>query len=54
MKPKLDINVGASYSYLNWFTMFAKINNLINSRYEEFYGYKVQGMNVLVGAAFSF
>lgn len=54
MKPKLDINVGLSYSYLNWFTMFAKINNLINNRYEEFYGYKVQGMNVMVGAAFSF
>lgn len=54
MKPKVDINLGASYSYLNWFTMFAKINNLINNRYEEFYGYKVQGMNVLVGAAFSF
>lgn len=54
MKPKLDINVGVSYSYLDWFTMFAKINNLINNRYEEFYGYRVQGMNVMVGAAFSF
>lgn len=54
MKPKVDINLGASYSYLNWFTMFAKVNNLINNKYEEYYGYQVQGLNVMVGASFSF
>lgn len=54
MRPKVDINMGASYSYLNWFTMFAKINNLINNPYQDFYGYEVQGTNVMVGAAFSF
>jgi len=54
MRPKVDVNLGASYSYLNWFTLFGKINNLTNNRYHEFYGYEVQGMNVLVGAAFSF
>jgi len=54
MRPKLDINLGASYSYLNWFTLFGKVNNLTNNRYQEFYGYEVQGMNVLVGASFSF
>jgi len=54
MRPKVDINLGASYSYLNWFTMFAKINNLINNPYQDFYGYEVQGTNVMVGAAFSF
>jgi len=54
MRPKVDINLGASYSYLNWFTLFGKVNNLTNNRYQEFYGYEVQGMNVLVGAALSF
>lgn len=54
MKPKVDINIGASYSYLNWLSLFAKVNNLINNRYEEFAGYEVQGLNVMVGAAFSF
>jgi vitamin B12 transporter len=54
MKPVTDVNIGASYSYLNWFTLFGKVNNLLNSRYEEFYGYEVQGLNVMVGAAFSF
>ena len=54
MKPKFDVNLAASYSYLNWFTMFAKVNNLINNKYEQYYGYEVQGLNVMAGAAFSF
>lgn len=54
MKPRTDINLGASYAYNNWLTAFGKINNLINSRYQDYYGYDVQGFNVLVGAAFSF
>jgi hypothetical protein len=54
MRPKVDINLGASYSYLNWLSMFVKVNNLINNKYEEFSGYEVQGFNVMAGAAFSF
>ena len=54
MNPKLDINLGASYSYNEWMTAFAKINNLINNKYQDFYGYEVQGFNALVGVAFSF
>ncbi|MDD3077722.1 MAG: hypothetical protein PHH37_01290 [Paludibacter sp.] len=54
MSPKVDVNLGASYSYLNWLTMFAKVNNLLNNKYQDFYGYQVQGLNVMVGAAFSF
>jgi hypothetical protein len=54
MKPVTDVNLGASYTYLNWFTLFAKVNNLLNSRYDEFYGYEVQRLNFMAGAAFSF
>jgi outer membrane cobalamin receptor len=54
MRPKVDINLGASYSTNSWFTAFAKINNLINNPYEMYYGYQVQGINALVGVAFSF
>ena len=54
MHDKVDINLGASYSYLSWFTAFAKINNLINNQYQNFYGYDVQGTNVMIGAAFTF
>lgn len=54
MNTKVDINLGVSYSYTNSFTVFAKVNNLINNQYQDFYGYDVQGFNVLAGAAFSF
>jgi len=54
MRPKIDINLGTSYSYNNWLTFFGKINNLINNQYQEYYGYQVQGINALVGASFSF
>ena len=54
MNDKVDLNLGVSYTYLNWFTAFAKINNLINHKYQNYYGYDVQGMNIMVGAAFSF
>jgi hypothetical protein len=54
MRDKIDINLGANYSYNNWLTAFVKVNNLINNHYQDFYGYYVQGFNVLVGAGFSF
>ncbi len=53
MKPIVDINLSAAYSYSNWFTVFAKINNLLNSKYEFLYGYEVQGINAMAGVAFS-
>jgi hypothetical protein len=54
MSPKVDINLGASYSYNNWFTAFGKINNLIDNHYQNYFGYDVQGFNALAGVAFSF
>jgi outer membrane cobalamin receptor len=54
MNDKLDINLGVSYNYNSWLTAFAKINNLINNRYQNFYGYDVQGTNAMIGAAFTF
>jgi len=54
MHDKVDINLGVNYSYTNWLTVFGKINNVINSRYQDFYGYDNQGTNMMIGAAFSF
>jgi len=54
MQDKVDINLGVAYSYNNWLTVFGKINNLINNQYQNFYGYDVQGTNMMIGAAFSF
>jgi len=54
MHDKVDINLGINYSYTNWLTVFGKINNVINNRYQDFFGYDVQGTNMMIGAAFSF
>ena len=54
MSDKVDINLGVAYSYNNWLTVFGKINNLINNQYQNYYGYDVQGTNMMIGAAFSF
>lgn len=54
INDKVDINLGVTYSYTNRLTLFGKINNLINHQYQDYLGYDVQGINAMVGAAFSF
>ena len=54
MKPIYDLNLGASYAYLDWLSVFVKLNNILNSKYDYFNGYPVQGINAMVGASFSF
>lgn len=54
MKPYLDLNAGVSYNHENWLTLFGRLNNMLNARYDEFYGYRVQGLNLIFGAAFTF
>ena len=54
MRPIVDINIGASYLFNNWLSGYLKINNLINNTYQNYYGYQVQGFNVLIGGAVSF
>ena len=54
MKPQIDINLGASYAVKDWLSAFLRVNNLINSKYEQWLGYEAQGFNIMVGAAFNF
>jgi outer membrane cobalamin receptor len=54
MRPAVDMNMAASYSFSRAFSMFARLNNVLNSRYEHFYGYKVQGINLMLGGSLSF
>jgi hypothetical protein len=54
MQDKVDFNLGATYSYNNTISFFGKLNNLFNKKYQDYYGYDVQGTNILLGAAFSF
>ncbi len=54
MKPYLDVNTGVSYTLDNWLTLFIKANNIFNANYDEFYGYRTQGLNYMFGASFAF
>jgi len=54
MKPATDMNIAAAYSFGRAFSVFARLNNVFNSRYEHFYGYQVQGINMMLGGALSF
>ena len=54
MNAVYDWNLGASYAYLDWLSVFIKLNNILNSKYDYYYGYQVQGINAMIGASFSF
>lgn len=54
MNAFVDINLGLSYNINNSFSVFARGHNLLNSKYDAFFGYEVQGINCMVGAAISF
>jgi hypothetical protein len=50
----LDLNLGASYVFNKSLSAYLHLNNLLNSHYQYFYGYDVQGFNFMIGAALSF
>jgi hypothetical protein len=50
---KVDLNLAATYSLSKYWSTFIRINNLINSRYQDFLGYQVQGINGLLGMTFN-
>lgn len=54
MNPVADLNLSASYFFNQTFSSFVKLNNILNSNYEQFFGYDVQGFNFMLGGAISF
>ena len=49
-----DLNLGAAYTFHEQCTVFAQFNNLINSKYQYFYGYENIGFNCLFGIKITF
>lgn len=54
LKSVIDINLGAEYTISSKWTMFANLNNAIVSKYYQWNGYPMQGLNVRVGVGYSF
>ena len=50
----LDVNANLNYKYNDKLTAFLKLNNMLNNDYMKWANYKVQGLQVLVGANLKF
>ena len=49
-----DINIDGGYYINDSWSVFLKLNNILNTRYERFANYPVQGFQILGGATFRF
>lgn len=54
VKGFVDLGVGADYKINNKFSAFAKVNNLLNTNYSKYLYYRVNGLNIFGGIAYSF
>lgn len=54
MPAKADINFSISYTHSKSLYSFVQLNNALSSLYEAYYGYPVQGTNILLGIVCSF
>lgn len=49
-----DLGLGAEYQIIPRLSVFANLNNLLNNRYQRWYGYEVIGFNVFGGLRLKF
>jgi len=54
MKDINEFNVRAEYKVLDWISIYARANNILNQKYELIHGYTLQGFNALGGLSFKF
>lgn len=49
-----DLHIGASYNVFKNVSVYARVNNLMNKKYQNYLGYPVEGFNFLGGLSFQF
>lgn len=54
MKAIADLNLGFFYTQSSKVSVFLKLNNLIHHKYDQWYGYEVNGFNAMFGMTFAF
>lgn len=54
LKSFVDLNINGGYHFNDKFTAFIKMNNVLNSEYQQFSNFKVQGFQVLGGISYKF
>lgn len=52
--PTIDINLGCTYEYNKWLSVFLELNNIIYRHNVFYYGYTNPGTNFLLGASYKF
>ena len=50
----VDLNINGGYHFNDKFTAFIKMNNVLNSDYQQFSNFTVQGFQVLGGVSYKF
>jgi hypothetical protein len=54
LKGYVDLGIGAGYKINNQFSVFAKANNLLNTKYSRYLYYEAIGVNLFGGVTYSF
>ena len=54
VKGFVDLGVGAGYKINNQFSVFARANNLLNTKYSKYLYYQAVGVNIFGGLTYSF
>lgn len=49
-----ELSFKANYQIFDWLSVYGKANNVLNQKYERYYGYTLQGINVVLGASLKF
>jgi len=50
----VDLNLNAGYKFTDRLTAFAKINNVLNSNYQKYTNFEVQGLQFFAGLTYKF
>lgn len=54
LKSFVDLNINGGYHFNDKFTAFIKMKNVLNSEYQRFSNFNVQGFQVLGGISYKF
>lgn len=54
MSPVNNLHIGATYQLFKGISVYARVNNLLNKKYQYYLGYATEGVNFLGGLSFQF
>jgi outer membrane receptor protein involved in Fe transport len=54
LESYFDVNAHVGYRFNNRLSAFARVNNILDSNYQKWLNYEVQGLQGMVGATYKF